>query len=365
MRIEQLTFLRFFAAAVVVVFHYGVEATGLSGFLTAGPQMVTFFFVLSGFVMTVAYGGKAVRPGAFWAARAARILPVYFLALVLIIIAFKLSGEKINPKALLLNIFLVQYWVHPHATALNTPGWSLSVEAFFYFTFPFILILIRRFSISVDKLLFIAIMLWAITQTVTTVVLSYGFYKGIYSPSHSFIYYFPIPHFCSFLLGIGGGMVFLTKKDCESGNVYDFIVLMLAAASLAVLVLMMNNEAAVAKFFKLNFAFCSSFYAPLSAILITALSLCRLKALRSLLGSKPLVLLGNASYSLYMLQKPVHAAFLKFFTWNIEIPPLYDFLLYFTLLIAVSIASFLLFEHPLNLFLRRKLLGASGGATPA
>lgn len=360
MRIEQLTFLRFLAAAVVVIFHYGVEATGLSGFLTAGPQMVTFFFVLSGFVMTVAYGNKRVMARAFWAARAARILPVYLISLMLVVIAFKLSKTEINSTALLLNIFLLQSWIHPHATSLNTPAWSLSVEAFFYFTFPFILILIRQFSISVGKLMFIAIMLWAITQTVNTVVLSYGFYKGIYSASHSFIYYFPLPHFCSFLLGIAGGMVFLTKKDLESRKSYDFIALMLAAASLASLVVMMNNEAAVAKFFKLNFAFCSSFYAPLCAMLITALSLCRLKALRSLLGSKPLVLLGNASYSLYMLQKPVHAAFLKFFTWNIKIPQLYDFLLYFTLLIAVSIASFLLFEHPLNLFLRRKLLGASG-----
>lgn len=360
MRIEQLTFLRFLAAAVVVVFHYGVEATGLSGFLTAGPQMVTFFFVLSGFVMTVAYGNRKVGAGAFWAARAAKILPVYFISLALILIAFKLSKTEIHSKALLLNIFLLQSWIHPHATSLNTPAWSLSVEAFFYFTFPFILILIRRFSLSVGKMLFIAIMLWVITQTVTTVVLSYGFYKGLYSASHSFIYYFPIPHFCSFLLGLAGGMVFIANKDRESGKKDDFFFLLLAAASLAALVVMMNNETAVAKFFKLNFAFCSSFYAPLCTLLITALSLCRSKVLQ-VLQIKPLVLLGNASYSLYMLQKPVHAAFLKFFTWNVKIPPLYDFLLYFAILIAVSIASFLLFEHPLNLFLRRTLFRADSG----
>lgn len=354
MRIEQLTFLRFLAAAVVVIFHYGVEATGLGGFLTAGPQMVSFFFVLSGFVMTVAYGKRDIQVGAFWAARAARILPVYFLALALVIAAFMLSGTEIHSTAVVLNIFLVQSWIPPYPTSLNTPAWSLSVEAFFYFTFPFILVLIRRFSLSTGKMLFASIMLWLITQTVTTFVLSYGLYKGIYSASHDFIYYFPLSHFCSFFLGIAGGVLFLAKNTREPDTKNDFILLLLAAASLAALVVMINNEAAITQLFKLNFAYCSSFYSPLYLLLITSLSLCRSKVVH-VLQAKPLVLLGNASYSLYMLQKPVHAAFLKFFTWNVTIPPLYDFLLYCVLLLVVSLASFLLFEHPLNLFLRRKL----------
>jgi peptidoglycan/LPS O-acetylase OafA/YrhL len=43
-RIESLTFFRFIAALVVIIFHFGKEATGFSGALVAGPQMVTFFF---------------------------------------------------------------------------------------------------------------------------------------------------------------------------------------------------------------------------------------------------------------------------------------------------------------------------------
>ena len=48
MRIESLTFFRYVAALIVVIFHYG-SATGFSGTLVAGQQMVSFFFVLSGF----------------------------------------------------------------------------------------------------------------------------------------------------------------------------------------------------------------------------------------------------------------------------------------------------------------------------
>ncbi|MBT3880231.1 MAG: hypothetical protein HON76_21990 [Candidatus Scalindua sp.] len=58
MRVEILTFFRFIAAVIVVIFHFGRDATGFSGVLIAGPQMVTFFLVLSGFVMTLSYLNK-------------------------------------------------------------------------------------------------------------------------------------------------------------------------------------------------------------------------------------------------------------------------------------------------------------------
>jgi len=60
MRIEELTFFRFLAAAIVVASHFNQDATGLTGALVAGPEMVTFFFVLSGFVMGIAYLKKDI-----------------------------------------------------------------------------------------------------------------------------------------------------------------------------------------------------------------------------------------------------------------------------------------------------------------
>lgn len=48
MKIEELTFFRFIAASVVVVFHFGRDATGFSGILVSGPQMVTFFLFCPG-----------------------------------------------------------------------------------------------------------------------------------------------------------------------------------------------------------------------------------------------------------------------------------------------------------------------------
>ena len=147
MRIEELTFFRFLAAAIVVIFHFGGEITGLSGVLTSGPEMVTFLFVLSGFVMGIAYLNKDISTSRYLWARVSRILPVYLLALVMVVSSYAISNNEINLVSLALNLTLLQSWVSPHPLSLNHPGWSLSVEAFFYFSFPFILYLIKKYSL--------------------------------------------------------------------------------------------------------------------------------------------------------------------------------------------------------------------------
>src|SRR4051812_30572917 len=73
-----LTSLRFPAALWVVLFHFG--------YLPIGWLAVTFFFILSGFILTYVYlegDGLAKSDEAFWKARLARIAPAFYLALLL------------------------------------------------------------------------------------------------------------------------------------------------------------------------------------------------------------------------------------------------------------------------------------------
>ncbi len=85
MRIEQLTFTRFIAAISIVIFHYGRNITPLNycDFVFCQANMaVSYFFVLSGFVMAIAYrDNKRVHFGRFIQRRFARIYPVYDQAL--------------------------------------------------------------------------------------------------------------------------------------------------------------------------------------------------------------------------------------------------------------------------------------------
>jgi peptidoglycan/LPS O-acetylase OafA/YrhL len=91
-----LTSLRFFAAAEVVAFHISTSAGGtavadglLKDLSSGGFAAVTFFFVLSGFILGYAHAGRHegdgcdVRAGTFWRLRFVRIAPAYYLGLLL------------------------------------------------------------------------------------------------------------------------------------------------------------------------------------------------------------------------------------------------------------------------------------------
>src|SRR3954452_4476377 len=77
--LRSLTSLRFFAAMLVVFFHCGVQfrfPAWTGDFFTNGYEAVSFFFVLSGFILTYVYAADPeteVPRRRFWVARIARI----------------------------------------------------------------------------------------------------------------------------------------------------------------------------------------------------------------------------------------------------------------------------------------------------
>ena len=85
--LPALTSLRFFAALHVLLFHmYAMQIMTGSGFYrslaSVGYVGVSFFFVLSGFILVYTYAGRETTPVKFWQARFARIYPAYLFSLV-------------------------------------------------------------------------------------------------------------------------------------------------------------------------------------------------------------------------------------------------------------------------------------------
>ena len=118
MRVESLTFFRFIAAFIVVIFHFGAGTwfTKIFGrFVTAGPEMVSFFFVLSGFVMIISQINKVnFCTKKYYYGRIARIFPVYLIGL-LIILPFKYYINPISHNtSLFLSVTFLQSWVSPY-----------------------------------------------------------------------------------------------------------------------------------------------------------------------------------------------------------------------------------------------------------
>ena len=126
--------------------------------LSEGYIGVTFFFVLSGFILTHAYDDRIrqgrVSHGRFMWQRLARLYPIHLLTFCLALPlvwagAGSLSTEQIVvglvSNALLLQAFIPDNLIYFSA---NHPSWSLSVELFFYALFPLLVRLGSRWLIA-------------------------------------------------------------------------------------------------------------------------------------------------------------------------------------------------------------------------
>ncbi|WP_189075346.1 acyltransferase family protein [Paenarthrobacter nicotinovorans] len=142
MRLDSLTGLRFYAALIVVLFHtakYLEPAGPASKVVGLGYTGVSFFFVLSGFVL--AWSRKPGLPNSqFYWRRFARVWPLHALTTIFAMVtALFITGATINWAALPAVLTLTQGWFPAGDIryAFNGVSWSLSCEMFFYLVFPF------------------------------------------------------------------------------------------------------------------------------------------------------------------------------------------------------------------------------------
>jgi peptidoglycan/LPS O-acetylase OafA/YrhL len=149
-KLNGLTALRFVAAAGVVVYHseghFGVPANWGGSWLPLGMG-VSFFFVLSGFVLAYVY--PVVEDWAqrrkFWQARLARVWPAHIGALLVLWIL--LRHARNFPMGYgswwmaCINVLMVHGWVPitQFYFSYNAPAWSLSTEVGFYLLFPLLI----------------------------------------------------------------------------------------------------------------------------------------------------------------------------------------------------------------------------------
>src|ERR1035437_3206239 len=126
--VKPLTSLRFFIALYVFFFHMQINwpfihEIFVSNVLYQGAVGMTFFFMLSGFILAMHYQEKDVKKYAV--ARFSRIYPIYFFAALVTVpwigvSSLALWSHGFSLKFLLsfflvfLNIFLLQAWFPLH-----------------------------------------------------------------------------------------------------------------------------------------------------------------------------------------------------------------------------------------------------------
>ena len=310
-RLPALTSLRFFAAFHVLLFH--TQAMGavfgpvwFQKLSSIGYVGVSFFFVLSGFILVYTYAGKPVNAGDFWRARFARVYPAYAFALLLSapffiftvqhaneiklgFIAFEAAHVKI---AAVLEIFLLQAWVPPAALSWNAVGWSLSVEAFFYLLFPLLLV---RYGRLTRKQLFAIIAVCWVASNLTSISYTVLRPDGIINPDANVytswmnaVKFFPVARLPEFLMGMAAGFVFLGSTR----NHRIALPLIVGGAAAVGIVAVFSNRISYAIIH-------TALLSPAFAAIIYGVAL-RPRWV-SLLESRALVLFGDASYSMYLI----------------------------------------------------------------
>jgi len=150
--IPALDGVRALAILLVLVYHWFPEGQGIN-IMPNGPIGVTLFFVLSGYLisnilMEQQTLGDFVRSFKnFVARRALRIFPIYFLLLALLLVLKRFSvvlNTDFYEHSGYYWAYLVNYWIELHGNWSDalSPYWSLSVEEQFYLLWPFCMLLL-------------------------------------------------------------------------------------------------------------------------------------------------------------------------------------------------------------------------------
>lgn len=354
--LPALTSLRFFAAMAIIAFHFSINNAALiPAFLYAiikhGNMAVNFFFVLSGFVLAYTYLDRPVEPRRFWIARFARIYPVYLLALLLSLPAYLAAIDLTSGRdfvaaitTLFSEVTLLQAWLPLYGCGINCPGWSISAETFFYLLFPFVGVYLAR--LRTWPLFLVALGVWIVAISINTplwltyAAMSDGEIKRMVG---DFIGFNPFLNLSAFIVGIATGIAFLRQNYTNRDKPWSPWVTALEIGALAVALVVIAYSGIPHALLRTGIA------SPLFAAIIYTLALGK-GGIARILSHPRLLILGEASYAIYILQVPM-----SYWTRQlIAVTPLQAFgaiaypMLYLPIVIGFSIISFYWLEKPIR-----------------
>ncbi len=345
-RLDSLTGLRFFAAWLVLQHHFTNFAIipGLDRFTGFGATGVTFFFVLSGFVLTWSFRASDTPPRFYWR-RFARIWPLHFVTTLLALPVFYAWRDvPMDWTAVGLSILLLHAWV-PTATtyfAGNPASWSLSCEMFFYALHPLFIRPAVRLGIVALGVAAVAVLVSLYVVADWSSVLSERVQGWL-------LYVSPLFRLGEFALGVG--LAIAVKRGVRVP-----IGVIPAAALLGAWIvfyyqvspdyLSLRQREIVAY---LDFAMLPALY----ALIIAAAAQLDLRGGPSLLRNQLMVWLGQWSYALYLIHATIIYALIEWIgprsTGLVNV----GWLGVVTLVcVAASAALYYAVEHPLEQYLR-------------
>ena len=353
----SLTGIRFYAALAVFLYHAPQAVPGMTRFsdgkllFNGGDAGVSFFFVLSGFILTYNYadlfrdGISASSYKRFVWDRLTKIYPVHVLTLVMALpIAILSPHAPLDWRAVPVHLALLQcFWPSPapaFSDYLNRPSWSISCEWFFYLLAPVTMFLVlgnrRRWipvAMAAGYALGLGVFLWHSQSDAVRL-----YFVSRFAPSR----------FVEFLAGVFAARVFLTSSRDR-----------VAAWSIPVQamgIVLIIAGAAYAPYAAWPLLGGGLLYVPGAVLLI--LGLADGRGLFAAHLSRPMLKqLGAASFSLYLVHQPllrvVRGVFL-FLGWAVQSWLVFGAVLacVFVAALAAALVIFDRYEIPLQKRLR-------------
>lgn len=366
-QLRSLTGMRFVAAAGVFFFHVAyleafasgnVQDTYAAIFGQAGWSAVSFFFVLSGFVLTWSTRANDTK-GAFWLRRVAKLWPNHiFTFIVAALLLTQVARMPVHLSDAVPNLFLVHSWVPRQSTLLsvNTVSWSLACEVLFYLCFPLLIPAIRR--IRPERL-----WAWALGVVMLTLLVALLAYALPTEPAWDlgagslwrtwFVLTLPVSRLPEFVLGILLARIVLTARRLPL-SLGGSVALTISAYALGPLL------------FPMPVSLVAVTVLPLGLV-IAAGAAAETAGQPNFLSSRPMVWLGEVSFAFYMCHFLVLRAGHNLLAEGAPLDtPLAIGLItmLFGCTIAVAWLMFVLIERPITRrvasYLRRRTTGAEG-----
>jgi peptidoglycan/LPS O-acetylase OafA/YrhL len=293
-KIDSLTGLRFLAALWVLLLHfrYGSLSDNLPlRFLwKSGSLGVPLFFILSGFILTYSYqsllrdfrGDRVIR---YLQYRIARIYPVHIAMLVFLALCRPLGVPVTVPTDgvynFVLNALLVQSWGLTPFLSWNQAAWSVSSEWFAYLAFPLLIPVIAQTPKNVAVVGVIAFIIVAGLIPQPNDKLAFG-----------------ILTLTMGTLFLSGCFLFKAVEQMPPSKLWGYVAL----AGIAMIVIgayISDRFISQARFdYRWQFIAFAGCAATVASLFFGVGIVARV------LGSAPMVYLGETSFSLYMLHIP-------------------------------------------------------------
>lgn len=321
--ILNLQSLRGICALLIIIHHFGFNAME-----PLGVWSVTLFAMLSGFVLSKALAPRAETKslpstGSFMKKRMARVYPLYFAGMLWALLMMKFQT---TPGIIAANILMIQSWIPDESVyyAVNAPSWFVSG-------------LILRYLLFIPALSLMTLRPKTF-YTVCGLILAAYFAVTIFLPAsliQPIIYIFPPMQIPVFAIGMIGFRWLYNRKSLPSINATTANIAIIAAIALLAALTIAYPEVST--------RYTSSCYwwpATLLIIILLTLIDSSRSILSRLLHLRPMLLLGQISYSLYILHLPFITTY-RIITrkLSLTLPPIADLALCLALMIPLCMAA--------------------------